>query len=206
MSARPERSASKPLGGLAAKILAVHELLDSLEVEHQFGGAIALAWYRSPRATADIDLNVSLQPSMASRLLDVLESLGVSVTTADRAAVERDGQVRLDWDGSYLDLFFATVAFHDAIARRARLVDFGSASIPVMAPEHLVACKAIFDRPKDWVDIDAMLEWGTEIDSAEALRWVEEILGTGSDIALRLRARLGDRLAAGSSGGAAGSD
>jgi hypothetical protein len=39
------------LDGLAARIVAVHEMLDSMGIPHQFGGAIALAWYRSPRAT-----------------------------------------------------------------------------------------------------------------------------------------------------------
>lgn len=32
------------------------------QVPHQFRGAIALAWYRNPRATADIDVNVTLSP------------------------------------------------------------------------------------------------------------------------------------------------
>jgi hypothetical protein len=49
--------------GLSSRIVAVHEMLDSLGVPHQFGGAIALAWYRSPRATTDIDLNITLAPS-----------------------------------------------------------------------------------------------------------------------------------------------
>ena len=37
------------LGGLSARIVSVHEMLDSMHVQHQFGGAIALAWYRNPR-------------------------------------------------------------------------------------------------------------------------------------------------------------
>lgn len=50
---------SRLLDGLVSKILAAHEMLQSLRVPHQFGGAIALAWYRSPRATTDVDLNVT---------------------------------------------------------------------------------------------------------------------------------------------------
>ncbi len=97
------------LDGLSSRIVAVHEMLDSMHVAHQFGGAIALAWYRSPRATTDIDLNVTLSPAQAAPVLGALSHLGVSISESDRAAIERDGQARLDWEGSYLDVFFATL-------------------------------------------------------------------------------------------------
>jgi hypothetical protein len=173
-------SDSHRLDGLSSKILAVHEMLDSLGVPHQFGGAIALAWYRSPRATTDIDLNITLAPSEAEPVLGALRHLGVSVSEVDRSAIARDGQARLDWDGSYLDLFFATLDLHREMAERSRKVNFGAASIPILAPEHLIVCKAVFDRPKDWVDIEEIVAWGTEIDRANALGWIEELLGAGS--------------------------
>jgi hypothetical protein len=179
------------LGGLAGRIVALHELLDSLGLAHQFGGAIALAWYRNPRATTDIDVNLTVPPEAASPVLGALAHIGVTVTDGDRALVARDGQARLDWDGSYLDVFFATLEFHHAMARRARLVWFGPVEIPILAPEHLVACKAVFDRPKDWLDIEEMVRWGTEIDRAETLHWVGAFLGTRSDAHARLARLLG---------------
>jgi len=165
------------LDGLVSKILAVHELLDSMRVVHQFGGAIALAWYRNPRATTDIDLNLTVAPLHADPVLGALAHLGVTISEMDRATIKRFGQARLDWGGSYLDVFFATLEFHHQMARRQRLVEFGPMEIPILAPEHLVVCKAIFDRPKDWVDIEAMVAWGTEIDQADALGWVGVFLG-----------------------------
>lgn len=173
-------SAAAELGGLASRIAAVHEMLDSMRVPHQFGGAVALAWYRSPRATTDIDLNVTVAPRDAEPVLGALTHLGVAVSRSDRAAIRRDGQARLDWDGSYLDLFFATLELHHEMALQAREVSFGPIQIPILAPEHLIVCKAVFNRPKDWVDIEEMLDWGTAIDATEVMRWIEEILGTGS--------------------------
>ena len=38
-------------------------------------------------------------------------------------------------------------------------------------------CKVVFDRPKDWVDIDAMLDADVALDVAEVLRWVGRIAG-----------------------------
>ena len=87
---------------------------------------MALAWYRNPRATTDMDLNVTVSPEDADPVLGALTHLGVTVSLTDRALIKRDGQARLDWDGSYLDLFFATLDLHQEMAERSRR----SASVP----------------------------------------------------------------------------
>jgi hypothetical protein len=66
------------------------------------------------------------------------------------------------------------------MARRARTVRFGPVEIPILSPEHLVVCKAVFDRPKDWLDIEEMIGWGTAVGRDEALGWVGAILGDDS--------------------------
>jgi len=35
----------------------------------------------------------------------------------------------------------------------------------------------IFNRPRDWVDVEAMVEAQSEVDPAEVLRWVARIAG-----------------------------
>jgi hypothetical protein len=183
-------SATGSLGSLARRIVAVHEMLDSMGVTHQFGGAVALAWYRNPRATTDVDLNITLPPEDADPVLGTLTHLGVSVSLADRALIKRDGQARLDWGGSYLDLFFATFELHREMAERSRQVSFGPVRIPILSPEHLIICKVVFDRPKDWLDVEEMIAWGTAIDASEVLGWVREILGESSEQYARLTALL----------------
>ena len=66
------------------------------------------------------------------------------------------------------------------------MVRFGPVDIPILAPEDLIICKAVFDRPKDWLDIEEMLRWGTEVDAARTLRWVGDILGPESEQYARL--------------------
>jgi hypothetical protein len=161
-------------------------MLDSLGVSHQFGGAIALAWYRNPRATTDIDVNLTLPPELAPPVLEALHGLGVLVGPEGRAAIAEDGQARLDWDGSYLDVFFATTSLHFEMAERARFVRFGPVEIPILAPEHLVVCKAVFDRPKDWLDIEEMVRWGTRVDVVDTMAWVAALLGEDSAQWIRL--------------------
>ena len=77
------------------------------------------------------------------------------------------------------------------MARRARPVRFGPVEIPILAPEHLVVCKVVFDRPKDWLDIEEMMAWGTQIDVPLALGWVAQILGPDTAPYARLAGLLG---------------
>ena len=93
------------------------------------------------------------------------------------AAVRRDGQTRVMWDETPIDMFFAYDAFHDSAASARRTVPFAEVTIPILAPEHLIVCKVVFDRPRDWVDIDAMLDADVALDSAEVMRWVGRIAG-----------------------------
>jgi hypothetical protein len=189
-------TATGPYPNLVGRIVSLHEMLDSIGLPHQFGGAIALAWYRNPRATTDIDVNLTLPPEAAKPILQALALLGVTITPADRAAVAVDGQARLDWDGSYLDVFFATMDLHFEMAERARVVRFGPVDLPILAPEDLIVCKAVFDRPKDWLDIEEMVRWGTEVDAVLALGWVGDILGSQSG----QYARLNELLSTGADG------
>jgi hypothetical protein len=81
------------------------------------------------------------------------------------------------WDETPIDLFFAYDAFHDAAAKASSVVPFADTTISILGPEHLVVCKAVFNRAKDWVDVEAMLEADVALDTAEVLRWVGRITG-----------------------------
>src|SRR5689334_19257606 len=96
----------------------------------------------------------------------VVAAIGMSST-------RRPGHRRSDM--TPIDLFFAYDAFHDAAAGATRVVPFADTSISILGPEHLVVCKVVFDRPRDWVDIDAIVEQDVALDVAEVLRWVGRI-------------------------------
>jgi hypothetical protein len=161
---------------LAERILQVDAALS--EIPHAFGGALALAYYAEPRATVDIDLNVFLPPSQYMRVAEQLGALGVDASTPSvLELVESDGQVRVFWDDVPIDIFLSYDHFHDAASAARRTVPFAGEAIEVLSPEHLMVCKVVYNRPKDWIDLDAMLACGTAIDAAEVLRWVARIVG-----------------------------
>jgi hypothetical protein len=70
-------------------------------------------------------------------------------------------QIRLWWGRNPVDLFFRSSTFHDRVAERAELHPFTDRRLPFIAANDLAVFKALFDRPKDWLDIAAMADAGS---------------------------------------------
>jgi hypothetical protein len=187
----PQRPESAP--SLPEKVIAIHQRLDAARVPHADGGALALAYYAEPRATIDVDLNVFVATERWPEVRDALAPLGIDVSV-DEEALKRDGQVRLWWDRNPVDLFFSYDEFHDEMQRGARRVPFGEATLPILAPEHLAICKAMFDRSKDWLDIEQILVATQPLDLAEIESWLQRMVGE-SDPRVAKLAEIKSRLA-----------
>jgi len=171
---------------LAAKVRVVHEALAS--VPHAFGGAIALGFYGEPRATKDIDVNVFVDLDQRAHVLAELGGRGIVVTENQRGRAERDGWEQLQLGRTPVDVFYAYDAFHDAMASAVQHHPFpGGEELPFLSAEHLLACKAIFNRAKDWLDIEQVLFAMEEFDDAEASRWVEHAVGPDDQRLARFR-------------------
>jgi hypothetical protein len=178
---RPEDAPSLP-----DKVTAIHRALEEAKVPHAIGGALALAYYAEPRATIDVDINVFVHTDQWPAIRDALAPLGVDVEV-DEKVLNRDGQVRLWWDRNPVDLFFSYDPFHDEMRSGARKVPFNGTTIPILAPEHLAVCKAMFDRPKDWLDIEQMLVATSPFNLEEVKDWVERMVGQENPRMGRLR-------------------
>lgn len=146
---------------LPERVLALHRSLSARRIPHAFGGAIALAYATlNPRGTSDIDVNVFVPAEDAERALAALPD-GVARPPGTAEAIARDGQIRLWWDETPVDLFFDYESIHEEAARNRRSVPFEGTKIPVLAPVELAVFKVIHDRTRDWADIEAMAAAGT---------------------------------------------
>jgi len=146
---------------LPQKIVALHEALDRADLPHAFGGALALAWCtQRARGTIDIDLNVFVDATKTGQVLASLPE-GVCWTEDDRDLVERDGQARLWWDATPVDLFLNTTDFHRQVGERARVEVLADVALPFLSCLDLAVFKAFFDRTKDWADLEEMAAAGT---------------------------------------------
>jgi hypothetical protein len=149
------------VAGLPAKIVSIHRAFDRRQIPHAFGGALALAWCTGrARGTIDIDVNAFVDASEAATVLESLPR-GVAWDERDRQLVERDGQARLWWDTTPVDLFLNTTDFHRQAALRSRREEFAGAEVPFLSCLDLAVFKAFFNRRKDWADLEEMVAAGT---------------------------------------------
>ncbi len=162
---------------LPDKVIAIHEALREAKIPHALGGAMALAYYAEPRTTIDIDMNVFVPVESWPRVIGALAAIGVGTGDLDSAALKRDEQCRLWWGRNPVDLFFSYDPIHEEMRKETRRVPFAATTVPILSPEHLAVCKAMFDRPKDWIDIEQMLVATDGIDVAEIEGWLKRMVG-----------------------------
>jgi hypothetical protein len=172
---------------LVDKLYAVHDALAAKSLPHAFGGAIALAYcVEEPRGTRDIDVNIFCDAADAEEVLSALPE-GVKVGAEDIHRVERDGQVRLFWDGVPIDVFLNNLPLHEAVSNAVVWVPLDGRKAPVLDCASLVIFKSLFDRTKDWADIEAVA-LATPEDIETATRMVGDLVGEDDDAYKRLAA------------------
>jgi hypothetical protein len=143
---------------LVEKMTAISSALSDAGLPYAFGGAMALAYcIDEPRGTRDLDVNVFVKPSAARAALSALPS-EVEVDAEAVALAEQDGQTRLWWDGTPIDIFFNSLPLHEVVAERVAWVPLDGRKIPVVDCASLIVFKALVDRGKDWVDIESIAE------------------------------------------------
>jgi hypothetical protein len=170
---------------LVEKLFAIHDSLTKASIPHAFGGAIALAYcVEEPRGTRDLDVNIFVDAAKAARTLACLPPR-VTVTDEDVAKVERDGQARLDWEGTPVDVFLNNVPLHEAVAGAVVWVPLQGRDVPVLDCASLAIFKAFFDRTKDWADMEAIAQAAPQdIDAAAAT--IAELVGPDDPAVKRL--------------------
>jgi hypothetical protein len=175
---------------LADKVVALHVSLATARLPHAFGGALALAWCtQRARGTIDIDVNVFVG---SDRVDDLLSALPFATSTANRDLLRRDGQARLWWDTTPVDVFLNTTGYHDDAALRCRVEDFNGAAVPFLSCTDLAVFKAFFDRTKDWADLEEMATAGT-IDRQRVVGVLAEYLGPDDHRVAKVLALPADR-------------
>lgn len=173
------------------KVAQLAVLLEEAGIPYAFGGAIALVYWSEPRGTVDIDVNVFLPATEFPWVFSALNAHGIStLPDMEREAIERE-QVRIDWDGTPIDLFFAYDPFHDSCSERSVNVDFYGRSIRVISAEDIVIFKTLYNRRKDWPDIEQLLAvQGNDLDAAYVRSWIARMLPAGDSARDRLEALL----------------
>jgi hypothetical protein len=166
-------------------MVAIHSHLRAVRIDHAFGGALALAWCtQQARGTIDLDVNVFVGPERTDDMLAGLPD-GIVASASEREALLREGQARLWWDMTPVDVFLNTTAFHEEVATRVRWEPFAGVELPFLACEDLAVFKVFFNRTKDWADLEAMRDAGT-LDVSAIAGVLASFLGNDDDRIARL--------------------
>lgn len=172
--------------GLPEKIVAIHRALDASSLPHAFGGALALAWCtQRARGTIDVDVNVFVDADQATTAVAGLPA-AVVWGTVDLELLERDGQARLWWGTTPVDVFLDTTDFHRQAATRVRSEPFAGDVLPFLSCLDLAVFKAFFNRTKDWADLEEMVAAGT-LDTDRTVGILARYLGPDDERITRLQ-------------------
>lgn len=167
------------------KIVALHHSLRAKEIPHAFGGALALAWCtQHARGTIDIDVNIFVPKEEYRIVLDSLPD-GVKWSQPEVDTLLKDGQTRIWWDQTPVDIFLNSTDLHHKVAQRCRWETFMSESIPFLSCLDLAVFKVFFNRTKDWADLEAMHAAGT-LNTPLVTATIIEYLGADDERIARL--------------------
>src|SRR5947207_2720760 len=128
-------------------------------------------WLASPRRAASVCGANSLPLHRSRTGLP-----GVVATEKNAAELRRDGQSRLSWGATPVDIFLTTDEFHEHVSTRLSLEPFEGVLVPFLSCTDLAVFKAFFDRRRDWANIEEMLVART-IDADAVVAVVADLLG-----------------------------
>lgn len=145
-------------------------------------GAQAVIAYGVPRLSADVDVTVRLVPEDPERFATAMHAAGFALRVDDPDFVRRTRVMPFVHLATAMpvDVVLAASGLEDEFLDRARVVDLGGTSVPLIDPEDLVIAKVLAGRPKDLEDARSL--WrirGQELDADRihrTLRLLEEAL------------------------------
>jgi len=153
--------------GLIDVIHWLEGLFTRLRIRRSYGGAIAYNYYGPPRLTQDIDVLAEIPALTIPAFVEELATSDCQHGDREPQPVELRpvlddlrGQAHLAvflCYGIRVELFVPWHPFHYRVLERSPERDLEGRPIRIHSAEDLILFKKIFDRPKDWTDIKAML-------------------------------------------------
>ena len=142
-----------------AVVEALRSVLHASDVPYAFGGAIALSAWSEPRATADVDVVLWLDPEREiERTIALIQRAGVEFDeTVARASAAHRGMFIGRIGRTRVDVFVPSIPFYEEAERRRVETAIGGKPAFVHSAEVLAVFKLLFFRPKDLIDIERML-------------------------------------------------
>jgi len=147
-----------PLKPAAVELLTVlSKVLSSWGRWYVFGAQAVVA-YGVPRFSADVDVTVDLIPDEPERFAREMEAAGFALRVDDPDFVRRTRVMPFVHVATAmpLDVVLAGSGLEDEFLDRARSVDLGGTTVPLIDPGDLIVAKVLAGRPKDIEDANGV--------------------------------------------------
>ncbi len=130
------------------------------------------------RATADVDINVFVEPDRLDPVFDALERSGVAVDRERaRAAAVAEGMF-VAWHGPWrVDVFTPSIEFSWEASRTTFTVDYEGEAVCFLSAEALAVFKLLFFRTKDLGDLEQLVALRPDLDRGYVRAKIVEMLG-----------------------------
>ena len=162
---------------LLPPLAAVQALLDHFGRRGLVIGGVAVSVLGAPRLTADVDVVLLLPLNRLPELLGQARELGLLPRIADAEHFARRNRVLLlrhEATGVAVDISLGMLPFEEEAVDRGVVQTVGALQLRLPTPEDLIVLKAVAHRPKDLLDIQAVVKSHPQLDRARIELWVRQ--------------------------------
>lgn len=168
---------SHDLTPLLSPLAATQRLLEHFDNQGVIIGGIAISLLGKPRLTADVDAMLLLSIKDLPRLMEVAMQEGLVPRITDAQEFARRNRVLLlrhQESGINVDISLGVLPLEVEAVERSMVHQIGPIAIRLPTPEDLIIFKAVAHRPKDLLDIQALIESNPDLDEERIEYWVRE--------------------------------
>ena len=160
-----------------APIEALQRLIEYFDNQGTIIGGIAASILGKPRLTADADALILLSTDDLPRLLDFASKEGLFPRLSDIEQFARQNRVvllRHEDSSINVDISLGLLPFEIETVERSAVHQIGAVRIRLPTPEDLIILKAVAHRPKDLMDIEAVIAVQQNLDQMRIQFWVQQ--------------------------------
>lgn len=162
---------------LLSPLAALQKLLARFGNQGLVIGGVAASLLGQPRLTGDVDAMLLLSMDELPSLIEAAIQEGLVPRVPDAEEFARRHRVLLlchQESGINVDISLGMLPFEEEAVERSVFHQIGNQVIPLPTPEDLIIFKAVAHRPKDLLDIQAIIEAHPNLDKRRIKYWVWE--------------------------------
>lgn len=162
---------------LLSPITAIQKLIEHFDDQGIVIGGVAASILGKPRLTADADAMLLLSIEAVPQLIELAEQVGLTPRLPDVVEFAQRSRVVLlehQATGINVDISLGLLPFEIEAVERSQNHQIGAINVRLPTAEDLIILKAVAHRPKDLLDIAAVIASNPKLDRQRIAFWVRQ--------------------------------